>query len=38
MQTQEVQAIGQALAAMQRVQQQPPQPQPPVQVKDATSA
>jgi hypothetical protein len=33
MQTQAVQAIGQTLAAMQQVQQQPPLPQPPVQVQ-----
>jgi hypothetical protein len=32
METQVVQAIGQTLAAMQQVQQQPPQPQPPMQV------
>jgi hypothetical protein len=33
MQTQAVQAIGQTLATMQQVQQQPPLPQPPVQVQ-----
>jgi hypothetical protein len=33
MQTQAVQAIGQTLAAMQQVQQQPPQPQPLVQLQ-----
>jgi hypothetical protein len=33
MQTQAVQAIGQTLAAMQQAQQQPPSPQPPVQVQ-----
>jgi hypothetical protein len=33
MQTQAVQAIGQTLAAKQQVQQQPPAPQPPVQVQ-----
>jgi hypothetical protein len=33
MQTQTVQAIGQTLAAMQQVQQQPTPPQPPVQVQ-----
>jgi hypothetical protein len=33
MQTQAVQAIGQTLVAMQQVQHQPPQPQPPVQVQ-----
>jgi hypothetical protein len=33
MQTQAVQAIGQTLAVMQQVQQQPPTPQPPVQVQ-----
>jgi hypothetical protein len=32
MQTQEVQAISQILAAMQQAQQHPPPPQPPVQV------